>query len=123
MQRFELLRDYCQAKAGATAERPFGPSPLVFKVGGKLFALIGDDEDPLHLILKCDPDEALFLRDMYTAVTPGYHMNKKHWNSIQLDGSLPDDLIRQLIDSSYDLVVAGLTKRQQAELKSVNRKP
>jgi predicted DNA-binding protein (MmcQ/YjbR family) len=119
MQRFEPLRDYCQAKAGATAERPFGPSPLVFKVGGKLFALIGDDEEPLHLILKCDPDEALFLRDMYTAVTPGYHMNKKHWNSIRLDGSLPDDLIQQMIDDSYKLVVAGLSKKQRAALATV----
>jgi predicted DNA-binding protein (MmcQ/YjbR family) len=118
MQLFEPLRDYCQAKAGAVAERPFGPSPLVFRVGGKLFALIGDDEDPLHLILKCDPGEALFLRDMYTAVTPGYHMNKKHWNSICLDSSLPDDLIRQMIDDSYKLVVAGLTKKQQAELEN-----
>ncbi|MCP5094510.1 MAG: MmcQ/YjbR family DNA-binding protein, partial [Chloroflexi bacterium] len=82
----ETLRTYLMNKPGTTEERPFGPQALVYKIVGKMFALVAWELDPLDISLKCDPDEALFLRDMYTAVRPGYHMNKRHWNTISLDG-------------------------------------
>jgi predicted DNA-binding protein (MmcQ/YjbR family) len=117
----EALRRDLLAHSGTTEETPFGPEALVFKVMGKMYALVAWDEDPLHLTLKCDPDQALFLRDLYPAVRPGYHMNKRHWNTITLDGSIPDEELRRLITDSYDLVVRGLTARQREELG--NRDP
>ena len=112
----ESLRTYLLDKAGCTEERPFGPQALVFKVIGKMFALVAWEQNPLDISLKCDPDEALFLRDMYTAVIPGYHMNKKHWNTVTLDGSIPDDHIWRMIDDSYKLVVKGLKKADREKL-------
>lgn len=114
--KLSSVQSYMIAKAGTTEERPFGPIPLVYKVLGKMYALLAQDEAPLHLSLKCDPDEALFLRDMYTAVSPGYHLNKRHWNTIILDGTIPEEHIYQMIDDSYKLVVAKMTKAQKAEL-------
>lgn len=96
----------CQMKPGATESTPFGPEHLVFKIDGKMFALASLDKFPPQVNLKCDPDRALELRDRYEAIMPGYHMNKRHWNTLILDGSLPDKLIRDLIDHSYQLVVA-----------------
>jgi predicted DNA-binding protein (MmcQ/YjbR family) len=98
-------------------ERPFGPDALVYKVMGKMFALIAWQETPLRITLKCDPDEALFLRDVYTAVRPGYHMNKRHWNTIVVDGSIPQKEFLRMIDDSYALVVKGLTKAQRQMLE------
>jgi predicted DNA-binding protein (MmcQ/YjbR family) len=95
---------HCLAKPGAEETTPFGPDHLVYKVGGKIFGLTSPDDFPPRVNLKCDPERALELRDRYDAIIPGYHMNKRHWNTLILDGSLPDKLIRELIDHSYLLV-------------------
>ena len=118
MTDLETLRNYLMQKPGTTEETPFGPQALVYKVVGKMFALVAWEEEPLTISLKCDPDEALFLRDLYTAVQPGYHMNKRHWNTVTLDGSIPEDEIRRMVDDSYRLVVRGLKKTDQERLKS-----
>jgi predicted DNA-binding protein (MmcQ/YjbR family) len=100
----ENFRAHCLGKKGATEGTPFGPDNIVFKVGGKMFALLAFEEIPPRANLKCDPDLALELRDRYEQVEPGYHMNKKHWNTVVLDGVIPDGEIRKMIDHSYDLV-------------------
>jgi len=97
------LREHCISKKGAAESFPFGEDTLVFKAGGKIFALVNLDGD-LSIDLKCDPALALELRERYASVTPGYHMNKKHWNTIFLDGSIPDKEIFVWIDLSFDLV-------------------
>jgi predicted DNA-binding protein (MmcQ/YjbR family) len=99
----ETLREYCINKPQATEGFPFGEDTLVFKVKGKVFALANLDGD-LSINLKCDPDYAIELREKYPSVTPGYHMNKKHWNTVILDGSVPDKEVFAWIDRSYDLV-------------------
>jgi predicted DNA-binding protein (MmcQ/YjbR family) len=104
------FREYCLSKPRATEGTPFGPDVLVFKVGGKMFALAALDEAPTTVNLKCDPDLALDLRDRYEQITPGYHMNKKHWNTIDIEGCIPDAELQRLIDHSYDLVVKGLPR-------------
>jgi len=104
------------SRPGAGEDMPFGDSVVVFKVAGKMFGLLSLDEIPPTINLKCDPDRALHLRDTYPAVQPGYHMNKKHWNTITADGSIPRTELLALIDHSYDLVVAGLPRAQRAEL-------
>ena len=100
------FRDYCLAKPNVTEGTPFGEDTLVFKVGGKIFALASLDEVPPRVNLKCDPERALDLRDRYEEVQPGYHMNKKHWNTVELGGGIPEAELRSMIDHSYDLVVA-----------------
>jgi len=105
-----------QAKPGAEAGYPFDETARVYKVGGKMFALVAEEADPLRLNLKCDPQDALALRRQHAAILPGYHMNKRHWNTLVLDGSLPDSLVRELIDHSYELVVAGLPKTMREEV-------
>jgi predicted DNA-binding protein (MmcQ/YjbR family) len=107
------FREYCLAKPGATEGTPFGETVLVFKIDGKIFALATLDEVPARANLKCDPDLALELRDRYEQVRPGYHMNKNHWNTIEIEGGIPDAEIRKMIDHSYDLV-AKKKKRQRA---------
>ena len=104
------FREYCLSKADVTEGTPFGPDTLVFKVGGKMFALASLDEIPTTANLKCDPDLALELRDRYEQVQPGYHMNKKHWNTIDIEAGIPDAEIRKMIDHSYDLILKGLPK-------------
>ena len=105
------LKKRCLAPAGASEEFPFGDEVSVFKVGGKMFALCGlDAEPPMQLSVKCDPELAVQLRSAYEAITPGYHLNKRHWNTITLDGSVPDDMVADLVGDSYDLVVASLPK-------------
>ena len=107
----------CCLKLKAVEETtPFGPDALVYKVEGKMFALAIPDDVPARVNLKCDPDRALELRDEYESIIPGYHMNKKHWNTVQLDGSVPDQLLQGLIQHSYDLVVKGMTKKQRDAL-------
>ncbi len=86
---------------------------MVFKVADKMFALVSWLENPLHLNLKCDPNDAIAYRDIYKSLTPGYHMNKKHWNTISIDGGVPDDVLEEMIDKSYELVVAKLTKKEK----------
>jgi predicted DNA-binding protein (MmcQ/YjbR family) len=108
----EYFRQYCLTKPQATEGTPFGEDVLVFKVAGKIFALASLDRVPPRVNLKCDPDEALDLRDRYEEVTPGYHMNKKHWNTVVLGGRIPDAEVRRMIDHSYDLVVASLPKKR-----------
>jgi predicted DNA-binding protein (MmcQ/YjbR family) len=97
------LRDYCISKKGAEESFPFGEETLVFKVAGKIFALV-NLESELSINLKCDPAFALELRERYSSVIPGYHMNKKHWNTINLDGTVPDREVFSWIDHSYDLI-------------------
>ena len=114
----ESLREYCISKKGVTESFPFDDITLVFKVMGKMFALTSLDGD-LSVNLKCDPEKAIALREEHDAVLPGYHMSKKHWNTVMIDGTIPTELIKQWIDDSYDLVVSSLTKKLQAELKSL----
>jgi predicted DNA-binding protein (MmcQ/YjbR family) len=97
------LRDYCISKKGSTESFPFGDDTLVFKVNGKIFALVNLDGE-LSINLKCDPPRAIELRERYSAVAPGYHMNKKHWNTVSLTGSVPDKEVFEWIDHSYELV-------------------
>lgn len=107
---------HLMSKQGACEERPFDPETPVYKVMGKMFAILAPEQRPIRITLKCDPDHALILRDVYDAVTPGYHTNKRHWNTVTLDGSIPTDEIEDMIDESYDLVVAGLTRAARREL-------
>ncbi|MBP1936483.1 putative DNA-binding protein (MmcQ/YjbR family) [Paenibacillus sediminis] len=104
--------DYCMGKIGASADYPFGPEPLVMKVGGKMFALISNSS----ISLKCDPVIAENLRQQHSSVKPGYHLNKKHWNSIEIDGSLTVQDINDMIDHSYTLVVKSLPKAKREAL-------
>jgi predicted DNA-binding protein (MmcQ/YjbR family) len=112
----ESFREYCLSKPAATEGMPFGPDNIVFKVEGKMFALAALDEVPPAVNLKCDPDLALELRDRYEQVTPGYHMNKKHWNTVVLDGVIPQAEIKKMIDHSYELVVQSLPKAKREKL-------
>ncbi len=104
------FREYCLGKAHAIEDEPFGPDVLVFKVASKMFAVAALDEVPTTVNLKCDPDVALDLRDRYEQVRPGYHMNKKHWNTVEIESGIPDAELRKMIDHSYDLVIKGLPK-------------
>jgi predicted DNA-binding protein (MmcQ/YjbR family) len=108
----EDLRDYCLSKPGTTEGMPFGEQTLVFKVGGKIFLLIGL-EQANRFNVKCDPERAIELREQHHEIIPGFHMNKKHWNTVYLDGGLTPGLIRELIDHSYELVLKSLPKNLQ----------
>ena len=108
------FREYSLRKPGASEETPFGPDVLVFKVECRIFALASLDEVPARANLKCDPDLALELRDRYEQVTPGYHMNKKHWNTVEIDTGIPDADLRKMIDHSYELIVKSLPKAARA---------
>lgn len=114
----ELIRDYCLTKKGISESFPFDDTTLVFKVMGKMFALLSLDGD-LSLNLKCNPEKALALREKYPGVLPGYHMNKANWNTIIVDGSISYKLITTWIDDSYNLVVATLSKKLQGELNQL----
>jgi predicted DNA-binding protein (MmcQ/YjbR family) len=105
------------SKPGAEETTPFGPDVLVYKVGGKMFGLTVPDDFPARINLKCDPERSVVLREEHAAITPGYHMNKRHWNTVVLDNSLSSNLVRELIDHSYDLVVASLPKAERAKLR------
>lgn len=108
----------CAAKPGAVEDYPFGDEVAVFKVVSRMFALVPLSEEPGSLSLKCDPGLAIDLRGRYAGVTPGYHLSKRHWNTVALDGSVPDQEVLELIDHSYDLVVARLTKAQRDQLST-----
>ena len=112
----KALRKYLKNKKGCTEELPFGPEVLVYKVMGKMFALVAQEENPLRLNVKSDPELSEHLRRAYEAIQPAYHMNKKHWNSIILNGSVPEEQIRSFIDDSYNLVVKGLRKKERENL-------
>lgn len=111
--------DYCRSLKGAADDYPFGPSPLVMKVGGKMFALFGAGEkgEGGSVSLKCDPLIADNLRQQYPAIKPGYHLNKKHWNSVELDGSIPFDELRDMMEHSYRLVLKGLSKAERERVE------
>ena len=107
----EEFRVYCLSKPMVMEDFPFDQTTLVFKVCGKIFALTGLDNIEFKVNLKCDPDRAVELREEYESIRAGFHMNKKHWNTVIVDGSFPEDLFRELIDHSYDLVIRGLPKK------------
>ena len=113
----EDFREYCLSKKGVSEELPFGPETLVFKVMNKIFAITSIDNF-VSINLKCDPEVALLIREKYDSVTPGFHMNKKHWNTILINGSISDLLLLKWIDHSYNLVVNSLTKKQKIELEN-----
>lgn len=112
----EEFRNYCLSKAHVSESFPFDQHTLVFKVGDKLFALTGLQQHPSAANLKCDPERAIELRDQYPEIVEGYHMSKKHWNTITIESGLSNNFIKELIDHSYDLVVKGMTKKQRLEL-------
>jgi predicted DNA-binding protein (MmcQ/YjbR family) len=110
------LRDSCLSPLGTDEEFPFGPDTSVFKVAGKIFAISRLAECPLRVSVKCDPALAEELRKAHPSVTPGYHLNKRHWNTVTIDGSLPDEMITDMIEDSYDLIVSSLPRAQQRRL-------
>jgi predicted DNA-binding protein (MmcQ/YjbR family) len=116
----EQIREYCLSREKATEGFPFDEETLVFKVMGKIFALLSLEANG-SLNLKCDPDRATGLREAYPAIRPGYHMNKRHWNTISLDGSISRELITEMIDHSYELVVRGLSGKLKKQLKGAGR--
>jgi predicted DNA-binding protein (MmcQ/YjbR family) len=105
------LRRYCLDHPGATEDHPFGPGALVMKVGNKMFAIVMEDEDPLSISLKCEPDIAVMLRESFEDVGPGYHLNKRHWNTVTLTDRISDKQAQEWIDDSYDLVVDSLPRK------------
>lgn len=111
----ESLREYCLSKPGAEESFPFGPDTLVYKVNGKIFLLTGLDEEQLSFNVKYDPDKALELREEFSCVRPGYHMNKKHWNTILIDGSVSSKQLKEWIDHSYDLVRGKSSKSRPSK--------
>ena len=113
----EYFRDYCLKLPAVTEDTPFGPDILVFRVGGKIFALMDMETFP-YVNLKCDPERAIELREEYSGITPGYHMNKKLWNSVSTQGSVPDTLILELAKDSYRLIRESLPKKLRESLPS-----
>ena len=112
----ERLRALCLAQPAATEDQPFGEDTLVFRVGGKIFALLALDAFPPRINLKCDPERAAELRERYSAVLPGYHMNKQHWNTVVCDGTVPGDELADMVAHAYGLVRASLPRKVQADL-------
>lgn len=113
----ESIRNYCLSKKAVTESFPFDQSTLVFKVAGKMFALLSLDDIPLSINLKCEPDKAIDLREEYMAIKPGYHMNKMHWNTIEMTGEVPLKLLIEMINSSYELVISKLPKKTRLAYK------
>lgn len=120
MKESKALLSYCLAKPGAFEDYPFGPEVIVVKVAGKMFALLSRREDRFNIALKCDPYLAVLLRNGHQCITPGYHLDKRHWNTVILDGSLPENQILQMIDHSYELVVKSLSRKQQSKLEGLS---
>lgn len=111
------IREYCLSKPGVTEDFPFGEDTLVFRVVDKIFAMLNLSETPSFVNLKCDPERAVELRRQYSSVEPGYHMNKRHWNSVYLDGAFSSEDLRSWIDHSYELVVKNLKKADRESLQ------
>ena len=114
---FDTIYQLCHSFAGVTEEFPFDEDTLVFKVAGKMFALTSVTDLPMRINLKCDPDRAVLLRAEHASILPGYHMNKKHWNTVVLDGSLADQLVVDLVAHSWERVVAGLPAKVRLTLQ------
>ena len=112
---FEELRDYCLRKQGVNESFPFDEETLVFKVCSKMFCLI-NSKPPFSINLKCDPEKAIELREEYEEIIPGYHMSKKHWNTVDIEGDLSDKFLQELLDNSYNLVVEKLTKKEKKSI-------
>lgn len=112
----EEFREYCLSKKYVTECFPFDETTLVFKVAEKMFALSGLEHHPPTVNLKCDPEKSIELREQFSDIIEGFHMSKKHWNTINIEGNISNQLIKELIDHSYDLVVKGMTKKRQKEL-------
>lgn len=115
----EEIREYCLSKKGVEEGLPFGEDTLVFKVMGKMFLLTGINSNPVQFNVKCDPEKAIELRENYTCVIPGYHMNKQHWNTIICEGSASRKIMQEWIDDSYNLVASSLTKKLKTELEGL----
>jgi predicted DNA-binding protein (MmcQ/YjbR family) len=115
----EELREYCLSLKGTEEGLPFGPDTLVLKVCGKMFLLCGMEHSPLQFNVKCDPEKAMQLREEYSCVIPGYHMSKKHWNTVIADGTVSDNVLRSWINDSYNLVVGSLPKAEKAKLNNM----
>ena len=113
----ESLREYCLSKPGVEETLPFGPTTLVYKASGKIFLLTGLDDEQLSFNVKCDPELAIELREQYPCVQPGYHMNKKHWNTIVVDGSISTKQLKEWIDHSYDLVIKNSPQKPKGTSK------
>jgi len=109
------VRAACAALAGVTSDDPFGPDAEIYRIGGRIFALVSELDE--RVSLKCDPALAEILRHSFRAIVPGYHLNKRHWNTVSLDGSVPDAQVRELIQHSYDLVLASLPKKERAAIQ------
>ena len=114
---YDQARAYLLSRPEACEDFPFGADVAVFKIVGRMFATLGERQGEISMNLKCDPEEAQFLRDMFAAVRPGYHMNKTHWNTVILDGSIPPGEIERMVDRSYGLVVRKLKKAQRVGLE------
>lgn len=114
----EQLQSYCLQKKAVSESFPFDSETLVFKVGNKAFLLVGLN-DPTHFNVKCDPEEAIQQRENHPEVQPGYHMNKKHWNTVRMDGDLPESFLRKVIDDSYRLVLEGMSKKERAAIETI----
>ncbi|MBG0784113.1 MAG: MmcQ/YjbR family DNA-binding protein [Anaerolineaceae bacterium] len=119
---YETLCAYLDRKPGARRDLPFGPDSLVYKVLSKMFALVAWQADPMKITLKSDPVDAVILRKQYPAVKPGYYMSKKHWNTVTLDGTVPDEELLRMIDDSYQLVVQGMTRADRNTLREMGWK-
>ena len=113
---FQQCREHCLMQLQSTEDFPFGPDIYVYKVVGKIFAILSETQREARVNLKCDPAEAIMLRDIFAAVTPGYHMNKQHWNTVVLDGSVPVNELKRQIENSYQLVVKSLPKAKRPAL-------
>lgn len=116
MLNYSSIKQFVFSKSRSAETYPFGETPCVAKVGGKMFALITVDSNPCTISLKCNPEDALLLRGLYNSIQPGYHLNKEHWNTLTCDESLPKELVFQLIDDSYDLILKKLTKKIRESL-------
>ncbi len=114
--------EYCKEKEGTSLDFPFGENVMVIKVGRKMFVLIKNTENPPKMTLKCDPDKSVELRNKYKAIKPGYHMNKRNWNTIDMDGSVPDEEIYNMIDESYELVIQTLSKAKRQKIEAMRKK-
>lgn len=121
MIELEDVREYCLLLPEVTEGYPFGEDHLVFKVKDKMFCLMSLEAFPSTMNLKCEPDRAIELREQYDGIAPGYHMNKKHWNTLTLDGSIPDDVVLDLVRHSFDRVVKGLKKSERDEINEALR--
>ncbi len=117
---YQQLKSYLQGKPAAVEEYPFYPDTPVFKVRGKIFAILFEQDGMTSVNLKCEPDQANALRDIFPAVKPGYHMNKRHWNTVLLDGSIPSAEIERMVDHSYALIVKGLKKIERQALETLH---